>query len=81
MAQLDITVTQTQYDTMDTVFSGVEAKFDPLVPVLTRILQMENGKDKIKTFVQNEEDARWLKRLNQFKNYLDNTFEQIGWDQ
>lgn len=79
MAQIDVTISQAQYDAMMVVFDGVRAKGGTLKAALTLALSQEDGQAKVKAFVAGNEDARWLREVNQFRKDLDGFFEAIGW--
>lgn len=78
MAQLDFSVTSTQYTNMMTVLDGIRTKLSANKPVLSRICAQEAGRVKIKAFAQTE-DGKWLKEIALFRRQLDQYFEDVAW--
>lgn len=80
MAEIDISITDPQYAQFQTLIAGLQAKLDPLIPVLSRVMSHDIGREKIKTYVQNHPtETRLLILTNQLANYLDDFREQIHW--
>lgn len=78
MSQIDLTVTQNQYDTMMSVLNGIINKLNNNKVVLTRICSQEEGREKIKAFSLTD-NGKWLREVNKFNNDLDDFFEDVGW--
>ncbi len=80
MANIDITLTDTQYNQLVTVTDGLKAKLGAITPLLAQVMQQENGRGKVKAFVKNNPtDARLLVLTNQLANYLDDFREAVRW--
>jgi len=78
MGQLDLTSTQNQYDAMMLVLDGIRAKLGANKEVLTRILAMENGREKVKAFAATDA-GKWLREVKKARDDLSNFFENAGW--
>ena len=80
MADIDLTISDGQYTQLQSLITGLQAKLDPLVSPLAKVMRHENGRQKIKNFVQNNPtEARLLVLTNQLANYLDQFREDIQW--
>jgi len=79
MATTDWTITGGQYDTMMTVFDGIRAKLLAEKDILTRVLETENGRTKLKAFAQTDE-GKWLREIERFRTDLNQYMALIGWD-
>lgn len=79
MAVVDVTISSAEYDKMMVALNAIRAKLAPLKAPLIRIMQMENGEQKIKTFAQTD-NGRFLREVNQIRNDVNKYFQDIGWD-
>ena len=81
MPTIDLTISDAQHTQFANLISGLQAKLDPLRVPLSKILTDENGRAKVKQWIQNHPDeARLLVLVNQMSNYLDTFREDIGWN-
>ena len=80
MADIDISITDPQYAQFQTLISGLQAKLDPLVPLLARAMEQDVGREKLKAYIKaNPVECRLLVLTNQLANYLDSFRDQINW--
>jgi hypothetical protein len=78
---INLNVNQTNYDTMETVLDGIMTKLNNNKEALTKVLQHENGKVKIKDYIQNVQDPPWMKKIAQFRKELNDFLQDIGWEE
>lgn len=80
-ADVDISITDTQYDRLVTDLQGLKAKLDPLRGPLAKLMSRPAGEAKIRTWIENHPDeARLLVLTKNLHKYLNEWFADIGVD-
>lgn len=80
MAQIDITLTNTQYNTLVTTTDALKTKLNSIKPLLKTMMSQDGGQAKIKAYVQSHPtQARLLVKTMDLANFLDAYLDDIGW--
>lgn len=79
MATIDITIGNAAYTALDDALDGIEAKLEPLRTPLGKVLRNPAQRAKAITMIKSD-DGRLLKRVHQFKKWLDQWYDDIGWE-
>ena len=81
MAQIDFTLTDTQYNQLVSTTDALLTKLASIKPALTSLLSQETGKEKLKTFLQNNPtDGRLIIKTIELYTNLRNFKDEIGWE-
>ena len=78
MAQIDVTITDPQYDQLVTVLQAWQNRMETLRESLRRLLGNETYREQVIQFAKSDA-GRLLKLTHQTHRWLDQFMEDIGW--
>ena len=80
MSQIDITLTNTQYNSLVTATDALKTKLNGIKPLLKKVMSHDDGQAKIKAYVQSHPaQARLLVKTMDLATFLDAYLDDIGW--